>query len=102
MPLLAVKPIGGQIGDGDGIGVAVFFGFFFFIGFLVGFLLGFLVGFLVVEAVGLVEEVFDAEGAVDALLLGFGVGVAALAGAVRNEVMITKAINDLIFILCSI
>ena len=48
------------------------------------------------------EEVFDAEGAVDALLLGFGVGVAALAGAVRNEVMITKAINDLIFIPCSI
>jgi len=93
-----VKPIGGQIGDGDGIGVAVFFGFFFFTGFL----LGFLVGFLVVEAVGLLAVVFDAEGAVDALLLGFGVGVAALVGAVRNEVMITKAIKDLIFILCSI
>ena len=98
MPLLAVKPIGGQIGDGDGIGVAVFFGFFFFTGFLLGFLLG----CLVVEAFGLVEEVFDAEGAVDALPLGFGVGVAALVGEVRNEVMIRKAIADLIFILCSI
>jgi hypothetical protein len=98
MPLLAVKPIGGQIGDGDGIGVAVFFGFFFFTGFL----LGFLVGFLVVEAVGLLADVFDAEGAVDALLLGFGVGVAALVGAVRNEVMITKAVTDLILIPCSI
>mgnify|MGYP000253212386 CR=1 FL=1 len=79
-----MKPIGGQIGDGDGIGVAVFFGFFFFTGFLLGFLLGFLVGFLVVEAVGLLVDVFDAEGAVDALLLGFGVGVAALVGAVRK------------------
>ena len=98
MPLLAVKPIGGQIGDGDGIGVAVFFGFFFFIGFLLGFLLG----FLEVEAVGLVVEVFDAEDAVDTLLLGFGVGVAALAGAVRNEIITKKAITDLILIPCSI
>ena len=97
MPLFEVNLTGGQTGDGDGIGVAVFFTFF-----LTGFLLGFLLGFLEVEAVGLVEEVFDAEGAEDALLLGFGVGVAEWVGAVRNEVMITKAINDLIFILCSI
>lgn len=98
MPLLAVKPIGGQIGDGDGIGVAVFFGFFFFTGFLVGFLLG----FLLVETLGVLVEFFDAEGAVDALLLGFGVGVAALTGVVRNEVITKKAITDLILILCSI
>ena len=45
---------------------------------------------------------FDAEGAVDGLLLGFGVGVAALVGAVRNEVITKKAIADLILILCSI
>jgi hypothetical protein len=98
MPLLAVKPIGGQIGDGDGIGVAVFFGFFFFTGFL----LGFLVGFLLVETLGVPADVFDAEGAVEALALGFGVGVAALVGAVRNEVITKKAITDLIFIPCSI
>ena len=35
--MFAVKPIGGQTGDGDGIGVAVFFTFFFFTGFLVDF-----------------------------------------------------------------
>ena len=57
---------------------------------------------MLVETLGVPADVFDAEGAVDALLLGFGVGVAALVGAVRNEVIITKAIKDLIFILCSI
>ena len=51
-----------------------------------------------------VEVDFVAAGVGEGFALtdGFGVGVAALVGAVRNEVMITKAIKDLIFILCSI
>ena len=74
MPLLAVKPTGGQTGDGDGIGVAVFFTFFF--------LTGFFVGFFVVAVEGdvfPVEPDFDAAGFGEGLaqVVDFGVGVAA-------------------------
>jgi hypothetical protein len=74
MPLLAVKPIGGQTGDGEGIGVAVFFTFFFLTGFFVGFLL------VVVDGEDLDVEVdFVAAGFGDCLaeVVDFGVGVAA-------------------------
>jgi len=51
--LFEVNFIGGQTGDGEGIGVAVFFTFFFFF-------TGFLVGFLVVdETAGVAFALFE-------------------------------------------
>jgi hypothetical protein len=69
-PLFSVNFIGGQTGDGDGIGVAVFFttGFFFF---TTGFLLG--VAFFVVAGLAVVLAVAFAVG----FALTLGVGVAA-------------------------
>ncbi len=61
---MLVNPTGGQIGDGEGIGVAVFLTFFFF--FLTGFLVAFVVlGFLVAfEVLTFLVEELEMEGAV--------------------------------------
>jgi high-affinity Fe2+/Pb2+ permease len=102
MPLLAVKPIGGQTGDGDGIGVAVFFTFFFLTGFFVGFFVGFLVVF--VEGVDLTVEVdFVAAGFGEGLAVAvvFGVGVAAYELVETNIVERKIEITNLNFILYS-
>jgi hypothetical protein len=85
---LLVNLTGGQIGEGEGIGVAVFLTFFFFLtGFLVALeVLGFLVALEVLtffDDDGLVElfvsgftvAFFDGV----ALLLGFGFGVGVAA-----------------------
>jgi hypothetical protein len=96
--LLAVKPIGGQTGDGEGIGVAVFFTFFFLTGFFVGFLL------VVVDGEDLDVEVdFVATGFGEdlAVAVGFEVGVAAYELVVINNVERSIEITNLNFILCS-
>jgi hypothetical protein len=110
--LLLVNPTGGQIGDGEGIGVAVFLTFFFFFltGFLVAFVvLGFLVAFEVLTF--LVEEGLTEFFAVGetvsffvgvALLVGLGVGVAACTFAVNIIEHKSRARKYFTFILCSI
>jgi hypothetical protein len=70
IPLFSVKPVGGQTGEGDGIGVAVFFTFFLFTGFLVGF-------FVVVVLAGFGEALFETAAVALAVGLAFGVGEAA-------------------------
>jgi hypothetical protein len=98
MPLFEVNLIGGHTGDGDGIGVAVFFTFFF-----TGFLVGFLLGFLLVDAVaafGVAD--FEATGLALFLELAFGEGVAAYEEEVKRAIEVKSAIINLIFILCSI
>jgi hypothetical protein len=93
-----VKPIGGQTGDGDGIGVAVFFTLFFLTGFFFGFLL------VVTEGdVCTVEPDFEAAGVGEGLAVtdGFGVEVAAYE---LSEIKIIERIieiNNLNFIPCS-
>jgi hypothetical protein len=96
--LLAVKPIGGQTGEGEGIGVAVFFTFFFLTGFFVGFLLVFVEG----DAFT-VEPDFVATGFGEDLVVavGFGVGVAAYELLVINNVERSIEITNLKFIPCS-
>jgi hypothetical protein len=96
-----VKPTGGQIGEGDGIGVAVFLTFFFF--FFTGFFVGFLV--VVVLELTLGSEVVgfaDAAGFGVAFLLtltvGFGVGVTANELEVNKDVAIRIEMNNLTFI----
>ena len=98
MPLFEVNLIGGQTGDGDGIGVAVFFTFFF-----TGFLVGFLLGFLLVEAVAAFGEAdFEVTGLALLLELAFGEGVAAYEEVVKSAIEVKREIINLIFILCSI
>ena len=93
--MFAVKPIGGQTGAGEGMGVAVFFTFFFFTGFLVGF-------FVVdeVDADGL--ALFETAGVALALEVALGVGEAACADDSRSDVDVIAAISRLRFNLCSI
>jgi hypothetical protein len=95
--------MGGQIGEGDGIGVAVFFTFFFLTGFLAGFLVGFLVEVdegdaFTVEldfvAVGFGEVLEEAEGLAD--------GVAAYELVTANNVLRNIEITNLYFIAYSI
>jgi hypothetical protein len=77
--LLLVNLTGGQIGEGDGIGVAVFLTFFFFlVGFFVAF---FLVGFFVGSGLTVLFPVGSTVAFLDGLgfELGLGVGVAACA-----------------------
>ena len=90
-----MKRTGGQTGEGDGIGVAVFLTFFFFTGFLVGFL-------VVDEAAGFAVALFETAG--DAFLLGLalGVGVAAYADESRRVEDVIAAISKFLFTLCSI
>jgi hypothetical protein len=94
-----VNPIGGQTGDGEGIGVAVFFTFFFLTGFFFGFL-------LVVEEgdVCTVEPDFEAAGVGEGLAVevDFGVGVAAYELVEINVVERNIEITNLNFTLCSI
>jgi hypothetical protein len=87
--------LGGQTGEGDGIGVAVFLTTFFF------FFTGFLVTFLVVVGLGVAFTVLLTVGFGVALAVGFGVGVAAEANEVTITADIKVAINNLIFTLCS-
>ena len=107
---MLVNPTGGQIGEGEGIGVAVFLTFFFFTGFFVevdvlGFLVEFTVGALVAGE-GLIE--FFETGVVISflvevtLLLGFGVGVTACTLDTPIAVQKRVAIINLILIPCSI
>jgi hypothetical protein len=95
-----VNPTGGQIGEGDGIGVAVFLTFFFFF-------TGFLVGFLVVVELELIlglalAGLADTAGFGVAVLLGFavgfGVGVTAYELVVSNVVATKIETNNLTFI----
>ena len=95
--------MGGQIGEGDGIGVAVFFTFFFLTGFFVGFLVGFLVEVedgdaFTVEldfvAVGFGEDFEEAD--------GFGVGDAACELVAASNVLRNIEITNLYFIADSI
>ncbi len=85
---------GGHTGDGDGIGVAVFF---------TGFLVGFLLGFLLVDAVAAFGEAdFEATGLALLLGLAFGEGVAAYEEVVKRAIEVKREIINLIFTLCSI
>ena len=95
-----VNPTGGQIGEGDGIGVAVFLTFFFF---FTGFLVGFLVVVVLELTLGLaVAGLADTAGFGVAVLLafavGFGVGVTAEELVVNNVVASKTDMNILIFI----
>jgi hypothetical protein len=90
-----VKRTGGQTGEGDGIGVAVFLTFFFFTGFLVGF-------FVVDEASGFAVALFETAGVAFLLGLAFGVGVAAYADESRRDEDVIAAISKFLFTLCSI
>ena len=93
--MFAVKPIGGQTGDGDGIGVAVFFTFFFFTGFLVDF-------FVVDDTDGVALALFETAGVALALGLALRVGDAACADDNRRDEDVIAAISRLRFTLCSI
>jgi hypothetical protein len=94
--LFEVNLIGGQTGDGEGIGVAVFFTFFFFF-------TGFLVGFLVVdEAAGVALALFETAGVALAVGLALGVGDAACADESKSEEDVITAISKFRFTLCSI
>ena len=87
--------IGGQTGDGEGIGVAVFLTFFFFFtGFLVGF-------FVVDETDGFAAALFETAGVALALGLALGVGDAACADESRREADVIAAISKFRFSLCS-
>jgi len=95
-----VNPTGGQIGEGDGIGVAVFLTFFFFF-------TDFLVGFLVVvvleltfglELVGFADAAGFGVAFLLTLAVGFGVGVTAEELVVNNVVVSKTDMNTLIFI----
>jgi hypothetical protein len=91
-----VKRSGGQTGEGDGIGVAVFLTFFFFFtGFLVGF-------FVVDEASGFAVALFETAGVAILLGLALGVGVAAYADESRRDEDVIAAISNFLFTLCSI
>ena len=91
-----MNPIGGQTGDGEGIGVAVFFTFFFLTGFFYGFL-------LVVEEgdVCTVEPDFEAAGVGEGFAVAVGFGVAAYELLEINNVERNIEITDLNFILYS-
>jgi hypothetical protein len=94
--LFEVNLIGGQTGDGEGIGVAVFFTFFFFF-------TGFLVGFLVVdETAGVALALFETAGVTLAVGLALGVGEAACADESKREEDVIAAISKFRFTLCSI
>jgi hypothetical protein len=94
--LFEVNLIGGQTGDGEGIGVAVFFTFFFFF-------TGFLVGFLVVdETAGVALALFETAGVTLAVGLALGVGEAACADESKSEEDVITAISKFRFTLCSI
>lgn len=95
MPLFEVNLTGGQIGDGEGIGVAVFFTFFFFTGFLVGF-------FVVDDTDGVALALFETAGVALALGLALGVGDAACADDNRRDEDVIAAISKFRIILCSI
>jgi len=99
--LLLVNPTGGQIGEGDGIGVAVFLTFFFFlIGFFVAFFFSdFFVesGLTVLFPVGFTVAFLDGLG----FELGLGVGVAACALDPNKTRHSDRAINCFILILYS-
>jgi hypothetical protein len=91
-----VKRSGGQTGEGDGIGVAVFLTFFFFFtGFLVGF-------FVVDEAAGSAVALFETAGVAFLLGLALGVGEAAYADESRRDEDVIAAISKFLFTLCSI
>ena len=90
-----MKRSGGQTGEGDGIGVAVFLTFFFFTGFLVGF-------FVVDEAAGFAVALFETAGVAFLLGLALGVGVAAYADESRRDEDVIAAISNFLFTLCSI
>jgi hypothetical protein len=94
--LFEVNLIGGQTGDGEGIGVAVFLTFFFFF-------TGFLVGFLVVdETAGVAWALFETAGVALAVGLALGVGEAACADESKREEDVIAAISKFRFTLCSI
>ena len=90
-----MKRTGGQTGEGDGIGVAVFLTFFFFTGFLVGF-------FVVDEAAGFAVALFETAGVAFLLGLALGVGEAAYADESRRDEDVIAAISKFLFTLCSI
>ena len=90
-----MKRSGGQTGEGDGIGVAVFLTFFFFTGFLVGF-------FVVDEAAGFAVALFETAGVAFLLGLALGVGEAAYADESRRDEDVIAAISKFLFTLCSI
>jgi hypothetical protein len=90
-----VKRTGGQTGEGDGIGVAVFLTFFLLTGFLVGF-------FVVDEAVGFAVALFETAGLAFVLELALGVGEAAYEDESRRDEAVIAAISKLFFTLCSI
>jgi hypothetical protein len=94
--LFEVNLIGGQTGDGEGIGVAVFFTFFFF---FTGFLLGFLV---VDETAGVAWALFETAGVAFAVGLALGVGDAACADESKRDEDVIAAITKFRFTLCSI
>jgi hypothetical protein len=93
--LFEVNLIGGQTGDGEGIGVAVFFTFFFFTGFLVGFL-------VVDETAGVAWALFETAGVAFAVGLALGVGDAACADESKRDEDVIAAITKFRFTLCSI
>jgi hypothetical protein len=93
-----VNPTGGQIGEGEGIGVAVFLTRFFF---FTGFLVGFLVVVETADALGVEVGLLVAGFAVE-VGFGEGFGVAATALGATKAVQINIETNNLTFTLGSI